>query len=115
MDSKAGVALQWLRSSRTGKVQVANLIKLVQGLNKDEIIQNKVHRSITQNTLEHGKIVLEYYPRGRNIHKFEIELPPVYEHVDLGREFFSKSLMFLIQVSADKVSLKHLFLFRPEN
>ena len=91
-DSKAGVALQWLKSSRTGKTQVANLIKLVQGSNKDEIIQNKVHRSITQNSLEHGKIVLEYFPRGRNIHKFEIELPPVYEHVDLGREsFFQKS------------------------
>ena len=87
-DSKAGVALQWLRLSRTGKAQVANLIKMVQGLNKDDIMQNKVHRSITQNTLEHGKIVLEYYPRGRNSHKFEIELPPVYEHVDLGREFF---------------------------
>ena len=65
-DSKAGVALQWLRLSRTGKAQVANLIKMVQGLNKDDIMQNKVHRSITQNTLEHGKIVLEYYPRNKN-------------------------------------------------
>lgn len=88
MDSKAGIALQWLRSSKTGKVIVSNLIKLVQQVSKNELLQTKVHRSITQNTLEHGKIVLEYYPRGRNIHKFEIELPPVYDHVDLGREKF---------------------------
>lgn len=88
MDSKAGIALQWLRSSKTGKVIVANLIKLVQQVSKNELLQTKVRRSITQNTLEHGKIVLEYYPRGRNIHKFEIELPPVYDHVDLGRENF---------------------------
>ena len=46
-DSKAGVALQWLKSSRTGKTQVANLIKLVQGSNKDEIIQNKVRNILS--------------------------------------------------------------------
>ena len=47
-DSKAGVALQWLKSSRTGKTQVANLIKLVQQVSKTELMQTKVRRSITQ-------------------------------------------------------------------